>query len=46
VDEETRRSVAEAREHAAECEAGAEAQELPPALEQRLLDVFREWRDA
>jgi hypothetical protein len=50
VDEEARRAVAPAvertREHAAECEACAEEPELAPELEQRLLDAFREWRDA
>jgi hypothetical protein len=46
VDEEARWAVVEAREHAPEREARAEEQELPPELERRLLDAFREWRDA
>jgi hypothetical protein len=49
VDEEAHLAVASAveraREHADGFEACAE-KELPPELEQRLLDAFREWRGA
>ena len=50
MDDEARRAVGSAvewaHEHAAGSDACAEEQELPPELEQRLLDAFREWRDA